>query len=173
VTPAAQAIGSYDLRHTTMKIRPAAQSDRERVREILIATARFTRQEVGWAMELVDLALAGREDYLAYVLDEPDGAVQGYALYGPTPMTDGVYDLYWIAVDPKQQGRGFGQLLLKFVENEVRRRAGRMLLIETSSKRSYAPTIRFYQRAGYHEISRIKDFYRIEDDKVVFSKDLA
>jgi ribosomal protein S18 acetylase RimI-like enzyme len=156
-----------------MTIRPLSQADRERVREILIATARFTRQEVGWAMELVDLALAGREDYLAFVLEEPDGTVQGYALYGLTPMTDGVYDLYWIAVDPKQQGHGFGQLLLNFVENEVRRRAGRMLLIETSSKRSYAPTIRFYQQAGYHEISRIKDFYRIEDDKVVFCKHLT
>lgn len=158
---------------TPVTIRRAEPADRDRVREILIATARFTRQEVGWAMELVDLALAGREDYLAFVLAEPHEAVQGYALYGPTPMTDGVYDLYWIAVDPRQQGHGFGQLLLKFVENEVRRRAGRMLLIETSSKRSYAPTIRFYQQAGYHEISRIKDFYRIEDDKVVFCKHLA
>jgi ribosomal protein S18 acetylase RimI-like enzyme len=84
-----------------------------------------------------------------------------------------VYDLYWIAVDPKHQGQGLGQLLLRFVENEVKKHAGRMLLIETSSKRSYAPTIRFYQQAGYHEISRIKDFYRIEDDKVVFCKHLA
>jgi ribosomal protein S18 acetylase RimI-like enzyme len=88
-------------------------------------------------------------------------------------MTEGVYDLYWIAVDPKRQGQGFGQMLLRFVENEVRRQSGRMLLIETSSKRSYAPTIRFYQQAGYREISRIKDFYRIEDDKVVFCKHLA
>jgi ribosomal protein S18 acetylase RimI-like enzyme len=157
-----------------MNIRRAGNGDRERIREILIATARFTRQEVGWAMELVDAALnhPEREEYSAYVLGD-EGAIHGYVLFGPTPMTDGVYDLYWIAVDPKQQGHGFGQLLLKFVENEVRRHAGRMLLIETSSKRSYAPTIRFYQRAGYHEISRIKDFYRIEDDKVVFSKSLA
>jgi ribosomal protein S18 acetylase RimI-like enzyme len=158
-----------------MHIRRAETRDRDRIREILIATARFTRQEVGWAMELVDLALAkpGKSEYSAYVLDEPDGVVQGYVLFAPTPMTEGVYDLYWIAVDPKQQGQGFGQLLLRFVETEVRRHAGRMLLIETSSKRSYAPTIRFYQRAGYHEISRIKDFYRIEDDKVVFCKHLA
>jgi ribosomal protein S18 acetylase RimI-like enzyme len=157
-----------------MNIRPAANADRERIREILIATGRFSRQEVGWAMELVDSALAHpeRKDYEAYVLDEELTTV-GYVLFGPTPMTDGVYDLYWIAVDPKQQGQGFGQFLLRFVENEVRRHAGRMLLIETSSKRSYAPTIRFYQRAGYHEISRIKDFYRIEDDKVVFCKHLA
>ena len=162
-----------------MKIRPVVAGDRERIHAILVATARFTPVEVGWAMELVDQALAAPEtsEYSVHVLEEPesgpDRMVQGYVCYAPTPMTDGVYDLYWIAVDPLQQGLGLGQMLLRFVENEVRRRAGRMLLIETSSKRSYAPTIRFYQQAGYREISRIKDFYRIEDDKVVFCKYLA
>jgi ribosomal protein S18 acetylase RimI-like enzyme len=108
-----------------------------------------------------------------HVLEEPDGAeVQGYVCHGPTPLTDGVFDLYWIAVDPKRQGQGIGQLLLRFVENEVRRKRGRMLLIETSSKESYASTMRFYERSGYDEISRIKDFYRIEDDKVVYCKKL-
>jgi ribosomal protein S18 acetylase RimI-like enzyme len=156
-----------------MNIRPVSSSDRERVREILIATARFTRQEVGWAMELVDLVLSPAKcDYEAHVIEDATGIVQGYVLFGPTPLAEGVFDLYWIAVDPKRQGQGFGQLLLRFVETDVRRRDGRMLLIETSSKRSYAPTVRFYQRAGYREISRIKDFYRIEDDKVVFSKSL-
>lgn len=155
-----------------MKIRAAAPADRERIHQILISTARFTPQEIGWAMELVDLVLAGRPEYEAHVIVQPDGAVQGYVLFGPTPMAEGVWDLYWIAVDPLRQGQGLGQVLLRFVENEVRRKAGRMLLIETSSKRSYAPTVRFYQRAGYCEISRIKDFYRIEDDKVVFSKSL-
>jgi ribosomal protein S18 acetylase RimI-like enzyme len=155
-----------------MKIRRAAPADRGRIQQILLATARFTAQEIGWAMELVDLVFAGRQDYETHVLEQPDGAVQGYALFGPTPRAEGVWDLYWIAVDPEQQGKGLGQVLLRFVENEVRRRFGRMLLIETSSKRSYAPTVRFYQRAGYREISRIKDFYRIEDDKVVFSKNL-
>lgn len=156
-----------------MNIRPIAAPDRDRIHEILVATARFTREEVGWAMELVDLVLQqpARQEYVAHVLDD-GGRVHGYVLYGPTPMAEGVFDLYWIAVDPARQGQGLGQLLLRFVENEVRREAGRMLLIETSSKRSYAPTVRFYQRAGYCEISRIKDFYRIEDDKVVFSKSL-
>jgi ribosomal protein S18 acetylase RimI-like enzyme len=156
-----------------MNIRPAAPPDRDRIREILVATARFTRQEVGWAMELVDLALdhPERREYSVCVLDDP--LVQGYVCWAPTPLTEGVFDLYWIAVDPKRQGQGLGQMLLKFVENEVRKQSGRMLLIETSSKRSYAPTVRFYQRAGYHEISRIKDFYRIEDDKVVFCKNLT
>lgn len=156
-----------------MKIRPATSADRGRIQQILVSTARFSRQEIGWAMELVDLVLAGKPEYEAHVVEQPDGVVQGYVLFGATPKAEGVWDLYWIAVDPRQQGQGLGQVLLRFVENEVRRQSGRMLLIETSSKRSYTPTVRFYQRAGYHEISRIKDFYRIEDDKVVFSKNLG
>jgi ribosomal protein S18 acetylase RimI-like enzyme len=159
-----------------MKIRTGSRADRERIHEILSATGRFTAQEIGWAMELVDLSIEqpDRREYEIHVAEEPEsGGVNGYVCFGPTPMSDGVWDLYWIAVDPRQQGQGIGQVLLRFVETEIRRRGGRMLLIETSSKRSYTPTRRFYERSGYREISRIKDFYRIEDDKVVFSKDLA
>lgn len=162
-----------------MKIRPAVASDRARILEILVATTRFSQQEIGWAMELVDSTTDpnSKGEYSVHVLESPDSGpnrmVQGYVCFGPTPRSEGVFDLYWLAVDPRQQGQGLGQLLLRFVENEVRRHRGRMLLIETSSKKSYAPTLRFYQRAGYDEISRIKDFYRIEDDKVVFCKTLS
>lgn len=159
-----------------MKIRAGSSADRERIHEILSATGRFTTQEIGWAMELVDLAIEqpDRREYEIHVAeDRESGSVNGYVCFGPTPMSDGVWDLYWIAVDPRQQGQGIGRVLLRFVETEIRRRGGRMLLIETSSKRSYTPTRRFYESSGYREISRIKDFYRIEDDKVVFSKDLA
>jgi len=40
-----------------MKIRPAERSDRDRIHEILVATARFTAEEVRCAIELVDSAL--------------------------------------------------------------------------------------------------------------------
>jgi ribosomal protein S18 acetylase RimI-like enzyme len=162
-----------------MKIRPAEPKDRARIREILVATARFTDDEIRAAVDLVDHSLddGARAEYLTYVLEEPESGpsrmVQGYVTYGATPKTEGVFDLYWLAVDPRHQGQGYGQLLLRFVENEVRRQRGRMLLIETSSKESYAPTLRFYQRSGYDEISRIKDFYRIECDKIVFCKKFA
>lgn len=170
---------NYDLPAPSMKIRPAETKDRGRIHEILVATARFSNEEVGWAMDLVDQGVetGERGEYLVSVVEEPDSgprrAVQGFVCYGPTPKTEGVYDLYWIAVDPKRQGQGLGQVLLKFVENEVRRMRGRMLLIETRSRASYAPTIRFYQRSGYAEVTRIKDFYRIEDDKIVFCKRLS
>jgi len=162
-----------------MKIRSVTAADRGRIAEILMAVARFTDDEIRWAMDLVDKTVDDPEngEYVVCVLEEPDSGphriVQGYVCYGPAPRTEGVFDLYWIAVDPRQQGQGFGQVLLKFVENEVRRQNGRMLLIETRSRPSFAPTLRFYQRSGYDEISRIKDFYRIEDDKIVMCKRLG
>lgn len=162
-----------------MNIRPLEATDRDRIHDILTATARFTEEEVKCAMELVDKALTQPErgEYLVHVVEDASDngthPIAGYVCFGATPLTDGVFDLYWIAVDPKRQGQGVGQILLRFVENEVRRQRGRMLLIETSSKDSYGPTLRFYTRSGYDEISRIKDFYRVEDDKIVFCKKLT
>jgi len=157
-----------------MNIRSALPSDRARIHAILLATGLFTEEELAAAMDLVDQSLLKppRGEYITSVVAESE-QVWGYVCYGPTPLAEGVFDLYWIAVDPARHGEGFGQLLLRYVESEVRKRSCRMLLIETSSKKSYAPTLRFYRRAGYEEISRIKDFYRVQDDKVVFSKRLT
>src|SRR5205823_4553210 len=72
-----------------------------------------------------------------------------------TPLTDGTYDLYWIAVDPATQGKGYGRRLNTFAESEVVRRGGRLLLIETASQEVYAATIRFCERARYEVVCRI------------------
>jgi ribosomal protein S18 acetylase RimI-like enzyme len=157
------------------QIRPLVSRDREAVRSIVDRAGNFTAEEVSTAMELVDEWLADGEasDYFVYVLTSEEDAgseVRGYVCFGPTPLTDGTYDLYWIAVDAACQGRGYGRRLLEFAEDDVRHRGGRLLLIETSSKETYGSTIRFYERAGYELAARINDFYRVGDDKLVFAK---
>jgi ribosomal protein S18 acetylase RimI-like enzyme len=159
-----------------VRIRKLEPGDRPRIAEIVGSSGNFNDAEIATALELVDEALAEGEKSGYFVVVLEDGknpVVKGYACYGPTPLTQGVYDLYWIAVDPGDQGRGFGQLLLKFVERDVVKRGGRMLLIETSSQETYGPTIRFYERSGYELVARIKNFYRIGDAKMVFSKELT
>ena len=155
-------------------IRLLTFADRQAVLDIVARTGNFTDAEIDVAMELVDEWLDDGEDsgYLTYVLadDELPQPVRGYVCFGPTPMTDGTLDLYWIAVDPDDQGRGFGARLLAAAEDEVRAPRGRLLLIETASQASYAPTIRFYERSGYTLVSRIRDFYRSGDDKLIFEK---
>ena len=94
----------------------------------------------------------------------------GYACWGATPLAEGVHDLYWIAVDPRRQNTGVGRALLRAVEDAVRAERGRMLLIETGGKASYAPQRAFYRSCGYAEVARVPDFYRAGDDKVVFCR---
>ncbi|HYA02846.1 MAG TPA: GNAT family N-acetyltransferase, partial [Syntrophobacteria bacterium] len=74
--------------------------------------------------------------------------------------------------DPSSQGKGFGRRLLEHVERDVVARGGRMLLIETSSQQTYGATIRFYERSDYDLTARVRDFYRMGDDKLIFSKNL-
>jgi ribosomal protein S18 acetylase RimI-like enzyme len=158
-------------------IRQLEPRDRPFIGKMVISTGKFTDVEVATALELVDEALDRGEEsgYFFAVLEHGNKhpVVRGYACYGPVPLTQGAYDLYWIAVDPVSQGKGLGSHLLEYVEADVLRRGGRMILIETSSQESYGATIRFYEKAGYELVARIKNFYRVGDDKLVFSKELA
>jgi len=157
-----------------MAIRSVAAADIPRIHAILIATGVFTPAEIECADELVAEAVTQPEkgDYLVHVLED-EGEVRGYVCFGATPLTDGTFDLYWIAVDPSRHGRGYGQKLVTFVEAWLLARDGRLLLIETSSKDDYGPTQAFYLRCGYTELARIPAFYRVGDDKIVYGKYLS
>ena len=143
---------------------------RGRLAEILTATRVFNDDEVTVALELFDATAEGYEFLGAF---DSAGALVAYACYGPTPGTDGTYDLYWIAVDPAAQGAGEGTRLLGEVEQQLRTRAGRLLVAETSSRADYAPTRHFYERRGYREVARVADFYAPADDRVIYAKRLT
>lgn len=157
-----------------VSIRPLEANDRSPIESIVVSSGKFNEVEVATAMEVVDEALnAGEESGYLFTVLETGSRVKGYACYGPVPFTEGVYDLYWIVVDPASRGSGFGRQLLQHVEKDVLHRGGRMVLIETSSQESYGATIRFYERSGYFLAARIRNFYKIGDDKLVFQKDLS
>ncbi|MGQ9800170.1 MAG: GNAT family N-acetyltransferase [Candidatus Saccharicenans sp.] len=149
-----------------------AKDDRQAVLDLIRATGFFTTPEMQVAEELIDIYLNNPEqrDYYIVVTENEQGQVTGYMTYGPTPLTEGTWDLYWIAVAPATQGRGYGQQLVSWLESEVRKHQGRLVLIETSSQPKYQPTRKFYEKLGYTEIARIRDFYRPGDDRVVFGK---
>ena len=156
------------------RIRQLEPRDRSRIEEMVISSGKFNDVEIETALELVDEAIeeGDASGYIFAVLEygKSNPALRGFACYGPIPLTQGVYDLYWIVVDPAAQKKGDGRYLLEYVESEVIKQGGRMLLIETSSQESYGATIQFYERNGYQLAARINDFYRIGDDKLVFSK---
>lgn len=155
----------------SVTIRKFEQSDKEPVRNLLVHTKSFTDAEVDVAIELVDIFLdnPNQKDYDLYTAIE-DNEVLGYICIGPTPLTEGTYDLYWIAVSPAAQGKGVGKQLIKYAEEIVKRNNGRLLVAETSSQPKYQKTRDFYVSAGYEIVSRIKEYYKVGDDLLVYGK---
>lgn len=121
------------------------------------------------ALELIDAAIAGSPDYLIQVALK-QGKLVGYICYGPTPMTEGTWDLYWIASDPNHRGEGIGSALDSAMEAEIRARQARLIRVETSAEEAYGPTRGFYASMKYQEEARFRDFYKPGDDLIILSK---
>jgi GNAT superfamily N-acetyltransferase len=146
--------------------------DKAPVLGLIRATGFFTEAEVGVAEELMDVYLdrPDQKDYGVVVVENDQGAPAGYMTWGPTPLAEDAYDLYWMAVAPSDQGKGRGKELVRWLEAEVGRRNGRIIIIETSSQPKYHGTRQFYIDLGYKEVARIPDFYRAGDDRVIYAK---
>jgi len=131
----------------------------------------FKKEDIKVAMELVNVTASNplQTDYNVFVY-ENDGTVLGYHCTGKRPLTDAVYDLYWIVTDPDHGKQGIGKSLLEHAEDFVLQNNGRWLLIETSSKESYNATRNFYMRNNYSIISEINDFYSKGESLLVFGK---
>ena len=154
-------------------LRDLRAGDLPELERILVATEAFTAAEVAVAMELLEIVIGdpAQRDYEVAVAELP-GRVAGYVLFGPVAATVGSFDLYWIAVDPATQGSGVGQRLMEHVEDQARRRGGRLVCLETSSQGSYSRTRSFYEKAGYVLESTIRDFYKPGDDRLTYVKRL-
>ena len=152
-------------------IRKLKPDDVKNIDTILKNIDNFNDAEVRIAMELVNTAAADAEqtDYNVFVYEEEENVI-GYHCTGKRPLTDAVYDLYWIVTDSSHKNKGVGKTLLAHAEQFVLQLKGRWLLIETSSKESYEGTRNFYLRNNYSIISEINDFYSLGERLIVFGK---
>ena len=153
------------------KIRPMVGNDKPAIMQILRATPEFVPAEVVVAEEVIDSYLHDPSGSGYYVLiAEAESVITGYICYGPTPLTEGTWDMYWMATAPEHQGQGIGTALMAFAEGEIKQAGGRLAFIETSSKPEYERTRRFHYARGYELICRIADFYAPDDDKLILQK---
>ncbi len=156
-----------------MIIDPPLASERPILIALAEATHFFNPEEIGVIGELLDEYFERPEsgDYIWRVYREEPGACPlGFACYGPVSMSEDVYDLYWIAVDPAHQSKKVGTALLNYVEQDLTHRHARQLYIETSDTPQYAPTRAFYVRRGYDQAAHFTDYYHVGDGKVVYRK---
>ena len=154
-------------------VRSMCGEDRPLIARILRDTPEFKPSEVVVAEELIDSYLddPSASDYHVLVA-EADSAVAGYICYGPTPLTEGTWDIYWVAVSRQKQDQGIGSALVKSAEEEITKDQGRLVIIETSSTPLYEKTRNFHLSQGYEIVAHIPDFYAPGDDKLIMRKRL-
>jgi len=152
------------------RIRRAREEDRP---DILAATADvgvFTQEEVACVDELLDVFLhkADNHDYIFIVSCDTDDRALGFACFGPTALTEGTFDLYWLCVARRAQGRGIAKALIEAVRQELVPLGARLLVAETSSTPAYEAARSFYERNGFSFKTTVPEFYRPGDDLVLY-----
>ncbi len=154
-----------------LRLRACVSEDKPAIMEIMKKTPEFLPVEVDVAKEVLDLhSNGGTQSGYHVIVAELGGRIVGWACYGPTPMTESTWDVYWMATDPEMKNRGIGSALLALTEEKIRQAGGRLAVIETSSKPIYENTRAFYVSRGWHTNNRIPDYYAMGDDLVIYTK---
>ena len=155
-----------------INVRSVGKADRNAIVSIVEGAGNLTREEKDCAVELLDIYLndSRQRDYFFIAAVDGSDCPIGYVCYGKTPLTDAVYDMYWIVVDERRRRSGVGAVMLKRTEALLKESGARMLVAETSGLPSYDGTRAFYLRCGFIEESRIREFYKPLDDLIVYVK---
>ncbi len=153
------------------KIRAAENHDRTALLALVAAQDNFTAEEKTVAEEVIDDGLTGRDDYRTLVAVNENGELSGFITFGPIPMTESGYDLYWIATLPALGRKGVGTQLLSAMEQDLRG-PGATIYIDTSSTPGYDRARAFYEKNGYRVAARLPNFYHPGDDRLIYRKEL-
>lgn len=154
-------------------IRSTVLAEVPAILELAVTSGLFPPDGTAEVADVLVSALKGElgPDHIWLTLDE-EGSI-GVAYFAPERLTEGTWNLYMLAIHPDHQRQGRGAALVRHVEDVLRSRDGRLLLIETSGLGTFERTRAFYRALGYDEEARIRDFYKPGDDKVIFCKPLG
>ncbi|MGB7412670.1 MAG: GNAT family N-acetyltransferase [Thermosynechococcaceae cyanobacterium] len=153
-------------------IRNTTSDDHAKLISLATATGIF---EDGQTEELSQmLASFNPADKLAgdiWLTDDDDGPV-GVAYLAPERMTEGTWNLYFIAVHPDRQREGRGLAILNHVIQLLSERGQRVLLVETAGTDDFDYVRKFYGDNGFTKEATIREFYTAGVDKVVYRRAL-
>jgi len=153
----------------------ATPQDGEAICAIAARTPLFNEEEAQCVVDIWEsyLNLGSAASGYTFLVEKNAANVLGFVCVGPRSLTDRVYDLYWIAVDPSAQRLGVGKRLLEAAEKAVREKAGRLMVIETSGTEKYSGTRAFYLSLNYLHEATLRDLYAEGDNLCIFTKRLV
>lgn len=150
-------------------IREIERKDLKRLKEVIDSTGLFP------SSLLDDMTIdffTNQDTSEIWLTKEVDNIPVAVVYCAPERMTEGTFNLYLIAIDQKFQGKGIGSEMMAYIENLLREKGIRILIVETSSLPEFELTRKFYDNLGYIREAVIREFYQEGEDKVVFWKKL-
>ena len=158
---------------STLSISPATPDDRPAILEVARQAGVFNAEEIATVNELFEgyVRDAVQSGY-NFLVCHRENTLAGFACWGPTALSRGGADLYWIGVTPSAQRQGVGSALFRAVEAAARAAQRRWLVIWTSSRPEYGAARALYERHGCELKLQLEAFYDHGDDLCVYVKRL-
>jgi GNAT superfamily N-acetyltransferase len=154
-------------------IRPITPNDKTALMVLAEASGLFEANQTEELAQMLDQHFDRESESQDLWFTDDDYGLVGMAYVAPERMTDGTWNLYLLAIHPDRQRQGRGAALLHHIEQALTDRGERILLVETSGQDDFEYVRVFYRKNGYAEEGRIREFYTVGVDKIIFRKSLT
>jgi ribosomal protein S18 acetylase RimI-like enzyme len=152
-------------------IRETQARDTDAILAIVEDCGQFDADSIAHVRSTLEQHLAG--DSGALWLTADDGEPVGVAYCAPEVVASGTWNLLMLWTRQDRHGRGHGAALVRRVEEQLRQRSARLLIVETSGLAAFAPARAFYAKCGFLHEAQIANFFSAGDDKLILTKSLA
>lgn len=151
------------------EIRKVVKEDVQGFKEVLDSSELFPSEYLD---DMIFDYLSNPESEEIWFTSLSNNNIIGLGYCTPKKFTDGTYNLLAIAVRKELQGKGIGRQMIGFIEQLLKEKSKRILIIETSSDPQYQLTREFYKNLNYRQEATIQDFWKEGENKVIFWKKL-
>ena len=153
-----------------MPVEISLPSDRAAILAVARSVGVFSDEEVDTVAELFAGYLDSPEKSGYHFFSYREGeALLGFACWGPTALSKGAVDLYWIATAAEAQGKGVATALFQAVVGAAQALGRWLMVIWTSSRPEYQAARNFYQRMHCNLTAQLPEFYDRGEDLCVFT----
>jgi hypothetical protein len=158
-----------------IRIRELKARDRGNIYELMQIDDKIKPGEVEEVLHRIDLYLFDVDQQLYKVILAEDQLKEliGYAVYGPDPQASGTYKIYNLIHSPLTDNGDVLQNLLLFIEKDLLKNKGRIIVSEISSHHQYRNHFETYLNQNYNLSSVVSGFYSEGEDKLILYKNIS
>lgn len=155
--------------------RKMSTKDRIRVYKLLQNSEILYPQEISKEMNRIDQVLFEPRQYhsLVIIAQTEVEEVAGYATYGKEPLSANRFELFHLTVSPLALDRRIEDLLISYIEQDVKLKNGKSLITRVSSDENNSAWRDFLYTHKYNKISIVKNYYDSGIDQLLLCKQLG